>query len=246
MSALMKSYQIDGMDSSGANLNGFDIFKRKFIVSGFGFKFVSGSWPFNCLRDKSTKPFKPSACRVDINFDVDKLLSELESCEHFGDVRLRNCSGSPHGQMTDIWVRYQDLAPFLSGERPMHEIVDKHDSEWLYDIPEVNRIADKLYEHVNGVQMGAVLITKLPAGGKIEPHTDSGWHAANYDKYFIPIKNEVGANFCWDDMEIKPDAGECWKFNNGRTHWVNNDSSSERIAMIICIRSGDTGVANEI
>jgi len=92
---------------------------------------------------------------------------------------------------------------------------------------------------VRGERLGGVLITRLPPGGKIYPHADAGWHAAYYDKYFVPVQNKAGATFGFIDGDINPSIGDVWKFNNSVPHWVNNDSDEDRIAMIICIK-GDS------
>ena len=59
---------------------------------------------------------------------------------------------------------------------------------------------------------------------KILPHTDSGWHAEYYDKYYIPIQNEKGSVFCFDSGSIDPERGDVWAFNNSYSHWVENNS----------------------
>jgi hypothetical protein len=92
---------------------------------------------------------------------------------------------------------------------------------------------------VNGERLGGVLITRLPPGGEITAHTDGGWHAEYYNKYYVPIKNLAGSIFGFIDGVIDPNIGEVWKFDNSVPHWVKNNSSEERIAMIICIKGGD-------
>ena len=80
----------------------------------------------------------------------------------------------------------------------------------------------------------------MPAGGEITPHVDGGWHAANYRKYYVAIKNEPGSVFGFECGDIAANAGEVWEFDNSLPHWVNNHSESERIAMIVCIKRGES------
>jgi aspartyl/asparaginyl beta-hydroxylase (cupin superfamily) len=86
------------------------------------------------------------------------------------------------------------------------------------------------------VQLGGVLITKLPPGGEITPHVDGGWHAEYYDKYLVPIQNEKGAVFCYNDIELQPKDGEIYGFRNDVQHWVKNESNSDRIVMVVCVK----------
>lgn len=141
---------------------------------------------------------------------------------------------SPHKNMTDIWVRYNDLKNYGEGFN------NEHDSVWYPDsalIPQVRDIVFWLMSLVNGERLGGVLITKLPAGGKIASHVDTGWHAEYYDKYYIPIQNDDGAIFGFEDGVIKPRIGDVYWFKNSNPHWVENNSSIDRIALIVCIRS---------
>jgi hypothetical protein len=139
-----------------------------------------------------------------------------------------------HAEMTDIWVRYNDpanIGPHFN---------DEHDSVWYpayYALPELRSILFGLMAMVEGERLGGVLITKIPPGGKIAPHVDGGWHAGYYEKYFIPVQNDDGAVFGFEDGVIRPAVGDVYWFNNSNPHWVENHSSRDRIALIVCIRS---------
>ena len=98
---------------------------------------------------------------------------------------------------------------------------------------------------VSGERLGGVLITKIPPGGEIKPHVDAGWHAEYYEKYYVPIKNEKGAKFHFEDAVLEPKQGEVWNFDNSKLHWVTNGSAEDRIAMIICIRTIERSI-NEL
>lgn len=157
----------------------------------------------------------------------------------FGKYPQRgNFEGSPHCAMKDIWVRYNDIEPYLERGN-LDGFADEHDSVWYpaaYAIPQVRKVVFDLMRIVEGERLGGILITKLPPGGKIEKHVDGGWHASYYDKYFVPILNEEGATFSFEDGVIHPKVGEAYWFNNAVPHWVDNNTDSDRIAMIVCIR----------
>ena len=175
------------------------------------------------------------------DLDVSELRKEiLEAAEEFDKYDFRrNVPGSPHTEMVDIWVRYNKIEPFI--ERGSFEgFADEHDSVWyevVNKIPSVKKVIFDLMRIVDGERLGGVLITKLPPGGKIDKHTDAGWHASYYDKFYVPILNKKGACFCFNDGSIDPDYGDAWWFDNSQTHWVENNTDSDRIAMIVCIRT---------
>ncbi len=168
--------------------------------------------------------------------DVSAAVKELEKNNHmFGEFNARKEAGPVHADMDDIWLRYGDIREMIeSGDYT--KIADKHDSIWLKDLPECKKLCFQVMSLVDGERLGGVLITKLPPGGVIQPHTDKGWHAEYYDKYYVPIKNSPGAIFGFECGVIDPQIGDVWAFDNSYNHWVDNDTDKERIAMIVCIR----------
>lgn len=165
---------------------------------------------------------------------------ELMRNQHlFGEHKQRADSyGSPHSGMEDIWVRYNAIENFGPSFN------DEHDSIWYpayNDLPALRPIIFGLMSQVQGERLGGVLITKLPPGGEILPHIDRGWHAEYYDKYFIPVQNDAGAIFGFEDGVIEPSSGEIYWFSNKNLHWVKNDSKRDRISLIVCIKSKNGG-----
>ena len=177
------------------------------------------------------------------NLDVLPLQTALlRQPKLFGKYPFRGTvEGSPHSDMQDIWVRFNDVTPYLE-KGNLQGITDEHDSVWYqsdYAIPQVLKIVFDLMRIVEGERLGGILITKLPPGGKIEKHIDGGWHAEYYDKYFVPILNEEGATFSFESGVITPKVGEAYWFDNSVPHWVDNNSNADRIAMVVCIKSAD-------
>ena len=179
--------------------------------------------------------------RIATDFDVVPLQVALKrQPKLFGKFNLRaEGYSSPHSKMTDIWVRYNDATKYLEAQ-DFTGFNDEHDSVWYpsyYSLPQIRDIVFKLMALVEGERLGAVLITKLPPGGRIEKHVDSSWHAGYYDKYYIPIQNAEGSTFNFEDGVIAPKLGEVYWFDNSVTHWVENNSDEDRISLIICIKS---------
>jgi hypothetical protein len=167
----------------------------------------------------------------------EELLSNYEEFDKHNQRRV--FEGSPHAQMTDIWARYNDINPFLE-RGSLKGFEAEHDSIWypvIDKIPSVKKIVFDLMSKVEGERLGGILITKLSPGGHITRHTDAGWHAQYYDKFFVPILIKEGAVFGFDDGDIHAKLGEAWWFDNSNPHWVTNNTDIDRIGMIVCIRT---------
>lgn len=176
--------------------------------------------------------------------DVAPLLAELDANPWLWDQhsRRKTAPGTPHAGMSDIWVRYNDdTQARLTGDWTGFN--DEHVPVWYpawEALPSLRPIVFDLMAKVQGEMLGGVLITKIPPGAGIAPHTDSGWHVDYYEKFYLSLKSKPGARFWCDDGGIKealePRPGQIWLFDNHKIHWVTNDSDDDRITLIICIR----------
>jgi hypothetical protein len=157
----------------------------------------------------------------------------------FGQHGLRAYTAdSPHQKMTDIWVRYNDINHLDTADPAGFHA--EHESVWYpeyYALPQLRPIIFDLMSFVEGERLGGVLVTKLPAGGRIERHVDGGWHASYYDKFYVAVQNEKGATFNFEGACIDPNPGDVYWFDNSKPHWVINDSEQDRIALIVCIKT---------
>lgn len=181
--------------------------------------------------------------QIATTFDVSELRQQIawhpELWDEF-DLRT-NHSQSPHRDLSDIFVRYNARENFI-GDR--HAFNEPHEAVWwpaIEKLPAVLPIVFDLMRHVEGEQLGMVLITKIPAGKKCYPHIDVGWHARHYDKYAVQIASAPGQAFHVETSQLSAAPGECYFFDNSRTHWVVNDSDSDRVTLIVCIRTRFTG-----
>jgi quercetin dioxygenase-like cupin family protein len=174
--------------------------------------------------------------RLGISFNTKPMAGYLTNCDLWDEHPQRRIfPNSPHSEMTDIWARFGDVS---SGD---YSILGKeHDSIWYPSaelIPCVKRVCLDIMSEVDGERLGGVLITKLPSGGNIKPHVDSGWHAEYYEKFYVAIRNPEGCEFGFESGTIRAEDGECYWFRNNVTHWVTNPSKEDRIAMIVCIKT---------
>lgn len=143
---------------------------------------------------------------------------------------------SPHAQASDIWIRFRAKSeltePAKYGEPHFAEFYPA----W-YELTALRPIVFRVMARMQAVYLGGILITRIPAGAKILPHVDRGWHPEfmNAKAYVIFQANERCINRCEDEAVImRP--GEAWLFNNLVTHSVDNDGDEERLVMVMTMR----------
>jgi hypothetical protein len=90
---------------------------------------------------------------------------------------------------------------------------------------------EKLHDGTRGM----VLLIKLKAGQDIAPHKDSGDYLMLSRRHHIPIVTTPDVLFGVGDELVNMNTGECWEINNSRVHSVNNNSSIDRVHLLIDI-----------
>lgn len=183
----------------------------------------------------------PTHTKIDIQLNTEPLKEALYRHFYlFDEFTFRKDNPeSPHKEMQDIIFRYNDRKNYHNDRSKFNE---EHDAVWYKSadiIPEVKDVVFDLMCKVRGERLGMVLCTKLGPSKNIEPHTDGGWHAEYYKKYYVAIKNQPGATFYFTDGEITPNEGEVYEFKNSLPHWVKNKSNDDRIALIVCIKGDE-------
>lgn len=145
--------------------------------------------------------------------------------------------GSPHTAVSDIWVRYNDIANL--GDDPQPFFQSEHESVWypvIDQIPAIQDLCLQLMRDVQGKQLGGVLITRIPPGEQVKPHIDTGWHAGFYEKFAIQLMGNAEQAFHFDGHSLSAEPGQSYTFDNSQLHWVTNDSDQDRMTLIVCIR----------
>jgi hypothetical protein len=177
---------------------------------------------------------------TDMKFDVKQITYELETHpEIWNEIPYRTCfPNSPHREVDDVWVRYNALENYKGDGTAFN---GPHESVWypvIEKIPAARNLAFSLFKQLDGMQLGAVLVTRVPAGKRVYPHVDPGWHARYYDKWVIQVKGDAKQAFCFYGEALSANAGDCYWFDNAYEHWVINQSDQERISLIVCVRRG--------
>lgn len=173
--------------------------------------------------------------KVGNGYAVASLVAQLADHPELWNEHNQRLSG-PHAAVSDIWVRYNAWENYLRDPATFH---DAHVSSWypcIAKIPAARALVEEVFQRVGGTHLGGVLITRIPPGEQVKPHQDHGWHADVHEKFAVQIKGNQQQAFCFEGVELRPEPGDLYTFDNHYTHWVINDSDEERITLIICLR----------
>lgn len=179
--------------------------------------------------------------RIAQNMDIEPLVKALKLPgyeEMFDKITTRqDVAGSPHHDTKTIFLRWAET-PTL--EAAFTEI-PAMDYPAMTFFPQVKPLIDRTLDLVGGKTLGRVILTKLQPGGSIDPHPDEGAYADFYERFHIPLISDEGNKFYVQgqgyiqSVQMKP--GELWWFNHKRTHWVRNDSETDRIHLIMDVQA---------
>jgi hypothetical protein len=171
-------------------------------------------------------------------WDVEPLRKQLQDNPDVWDRHTERTAfyGSPHGGISDIWVRFRDRADY-HGDASF--FAEEHESVWypvVAQIPAAWSLARKVKRFAGAKTLGGVLITRIPPGGKVDWHIDGGWHARHYRKVAVQVMGNDRQRFQFEGEELRPNPGDVYEFRNEFPHAVFNESDEERITLICCVR----------
>lgn len=176
--------------------------------------------------------------RIHEGLDVAPMLAELEAQPELWDAHpeRRTAPGSPHAGMRDIWVRARDYADVAVPNAFREEHAPVFYPAWRA-LPSIQPVVWSLMASTQTVQLGNVLLTRIPPGGRIAPHVDSGWAPEWFNaKFYVVLQSQDCVNRCLAES-VRMKAGEVWGFENRVTHSVENLGDVDRISLIVTLRT---------
>ena len=175
--------------------------------------------------------------RIAQGVDVGPLALELHRAPHLWDQNTtrKTYVGSPHTAMSDIWVRFRPVAELDDHNAHKTEYRCTFWPAWR-ELPALRPLVFGMMSAVSSVEMGSIIITRLPPGCDIEPHDDRGsWAAEYYNcKLHLTVAGE-SMSVC-DGDTVAMSQGEVWTFDNLKIHSVHNPGPVDRIAVIVSMR----------
>lgn len=131
------------------------------------------------------------------------------------------------------------------GNRPMPKtieewsvIVECEDNPQYKDkFPSVRQLAHWMYQQVNGIALGRIMIVNLAPRGHVPAHIDPLDYFAMYSRFHVPFKTNNNVTFsggAGTEKEHMPQ-GHLSQLNNRLLHQLDNDSDENRIHVIVDI-----------
>ncbi len=147
------------------------------------------------------------------------------------DRKRTTFDGTPHGQVSDIILRFG-----LDNEN-VGDDLEAANRDVMRQLPGAMSMALDVMRLVNGSRLGRMVITKLGPGKKILPHADVvGEYADYYTRYHVVLQGLPGSLFTCGDETVNMRTGEIWYFDAASEHFVSNNSSDDRIHMLVDVR----------
>lgn len=142
---------------------------------------------------------------------------------------------SPHADVEDIWLRFNAAASLETCGDDLECV----DYPAFAALPSARPLVFNLMRHVEADRLGRVMITKLAPGKTIARHRDVlGEYALYYTRYHVVLQGLPGALFHCGDETVTMQTGEAYWFNAHKDHEVVNNSSDDRVHLIIDLRRG--------
>jgi len=162
---------------------------------------------------------------------------ELARNEQLWDQRpdRRLYPGTPHAAMTDITVRYMPEADLTCLDVRRREHRNVFWPAW-HALPSLRPVIFALMTRVQAVELGSILITRLPPGKQIDPHSDAGSWAPTFYHCKCHFTVKGSAVITCEDEACEFSAGSVWTFDNLLTHAVENRGDQDRICVIVSMR----------
>ena len=143
--------------------------------------------------------------------------------------------GTPHSEVDDILLRY--TGP--SADRSVDTVIEDEQPVWLPAARMLpwRTITLDLMRRVEAYQLDRLLITRLRPGARIAPHADNvgDYAAANNERarFHVVLQGFPGSLYHNGDETVAMLSGQVWTFTPREVHSVENNSSDDRIHLIV-------------
>lgn len=185
------------------------------------------------------------------NLDVSALALAvaMEPSRWEADDFLRKYPQGPFGDTDTIMLRFPKIATGLT-EKQIERYkanklagYDQHESIcWpAWDqIPQAHDFVFDLARFTRATRIGRVIVNRIKPGGRIFRHADTPEHCRYFKRFHLVLQGQPGAViYCGekedgsDDEALQMLTGRLFFFRNELFHEVRNESSVDRLSMVI-------------
>lgn len=187
--------------------------------------------------------------RIANGVDVGPLAHALQRKPYLwgGDPVRTTFPNSPHAEVDDVLLRFEDMDPEMLAEASFGDEAARATLEaaprvWRAawgELPEAKPLILSLLNRVGAYELARVMITRLKPGGRIYPHADTEGLYANLPdiaRYHMVLQGLPGSLFHCGPETVQMLTGEVWHFDAHQVHSVENNSTDDRVHMLIDCR----------
>jgi hypothetical protein len=151
----------------------------------------------------------------------------------------------PFGEVDSIILRFpdrpkgfteEDVELYKQNRLPGYDQHESVDQPVYQRLPEARAFVMNIFAAVGGERLGRVIINRIAPGGRIYPHPDTEAHVEYYKRFHLVLQSAEGVRFRCGDEWTYWEPGAVFWFNNALEHEVINESSVDRIHMVIDAR----------
>jgi hypothetical protein len=173
--------------------------------------------------------------------EVLPLLHSIQRQSHLWNAnRFRTTfPNTPHVDVDDIMLRFSDTEKCQTTTNVIGDDYPVFQPAWKL-LPEVQPIILNLMRWTKAYELGRVLITRLPPGGRILPHADKDGSYVQADdraRYHVVLQGLPGSLYTTGDETVQMLTGEIWWFNAYEVHHIENNSIDDRIHLLVDVRT---------
>lgn len=149
---------------------------------------------------------------------------------------------TPHVDVDDIWLRFSD--PSKCDDTGT--VIGDNQPVWypaVHRLPQVKPIILDLMRRVDAHELGRCLITRIKPGGQILPHRDDQGdyvHERDRMRYHVVLNGLPGSLYRTGNETVQMLTGEVWAFNAFIEHEVINNSTDDRVHLLVDITAWPT------
>lgn len=173
----------------------------------------------------------------------------MEPSRWEADTFLRKYPQGPFGDTDTIMLRFPEIATGLTDEQielykqNLLPGYDQHESVFrpAWDqLPQAHDFVFDLARFTRATRIGRVLINRIKPGGRIFRHADTPEHVRYWKRFHLVLQGQPGAViYCGEESDGSKDealqmmTGRLFWFRNELEHEVRNESSVDRISIVI-------------
>lgn len=140
---------------------------------------------------------------------------------------------SPHQDIQDIWLRFNQDPKGLDANTRAEGVVWYPEAQLF---PALAGLVLPLLHYTKSWTLERLILTRLPPGGRILPHSDDKGPYVNQkgiNRYHLVVQGLPGSLFKDGEEVVQMLTGEAWWFNPKAEHECMNNSLDDRIHLLV-------------